>query len=185
MRESGLRGDLEAQVQVNDRQQTHPAGGKERVLERRFEVAEPNRAWVSGITHIRTAQGWLYLAVVLGLCSRRVVGWSMALTMPAGLVMPALTRALPQRRPAPGRLRHSDRDSQYASDQCQALLKRHHMVCSMSRNGNCWDNAVMERFFLNLKRARAWQRQYANHDEARRDINQYIVAFYHSVRLHS
>jgi putative transposase len=154
----------------------------------------PNRAWVSDITYIRTAQGWLYLAVVLDLYSRKVVGWSMAPTMPAGLVMSAQTIALQQRRPALGLVLHSDRGSQYASDEYQDLLRQHHVVCSMSRKGNCWDNSLMERFFLslkmerfflNLKMERVWQLQYANHDEARRDINQYIVGFYNAVRLHS
>lgn len=155
------------------------------VLERRFDVCEPNRAWVSDISYIRTAQGWLYLAVVLELYSRKVIGWSMAPTMPAELVMSALNMALQQRRPAPGLILHSDRGSQYASAEYQALLKQHHVVCSMSRKGNCWDNSVMERFFLNLKMERVWRRRYANHDEARRDINQYIVGFYNPVRLHS
>jgi transposase InsO family protein len=109
----------------------------------------------------------------------------MAPNMPATLVKSALAMALQQRRPQPGLILHSDRGSQYASDEYQALLTRHHVVCSMSRKGNCWDNAVMERFFLNLKMERVWRRQYANHNEARRDINQYIVGFYNAVRLHS
>ncbi|RDK06399.1 IS3 family transposase [Cupriavidus lacunae] len=124
-------------------------------------------------------------AVVLDLHSCKVVGWSMAPTMPAGLVMAALALALQQRQPAPELVLHSDRGSQYASDEYQALLKQHHVVCSMRRKGNCWDNSVMERFFLNLRMERMWQRQYANHDEARRDITQYIVGFYNPVRLHS
>ncbi|CAH2794275.1 MAG: Transposase, IS3/IS911 family, partial [uncultured Caballeronia sp.] len=95
------------------------------------------------------------------------------------------TDTLQQRRPAPGLVPHSDRGSQYASDEYQALLKQQHVVCSMSRKGNCWDNSAMERFFLNLKMERVWQRQYANHDEARRDIDQYIVGFHNAVRLHS
>jgi putative transposase len=155
------------------------------VLERRFEVDEPDRAWVSDITYIRTAQGWLYLAVVLDLYSRKVVGWSMAPTMSAGLVIAALQMALQQRCPPPGLLLHSDRGSQYASEPYQAVLRQYQVVCSMSRKGNCWDNAVMERFFLNLKMERVWQRQYANHGEARRDITQYIAGFYNCVRLHS
>ncbi|AQV96663.1 transposase [Cupriavidus necator] len=184
MRETGLRARWKRKfVSTTDSRHTLPVA--ENVLDRQFDVAEPNRAWVSDITYIRTAQGWLYLAVVLDLYSRRVVGWSMAPTMPAGLVMSALTMALQQRRPEPGLVLHSDRGSQYASDEYQALLKQHHVVCSMSRKGNCWDNSVMERFFLNLKMERVWQRQYANHDEARRDINQYIIAFYNPVRLHS
>lgn len=184
MREAGLRTTWKRKfVSTTDSKHTLPVAGN--VLDRQFDVAGPNRAWVSDITYIRTAQGWLYLAVVLDLYSRKVVGWSMAPAMPAGLVISALTMALQQRGPAPGLVLHSDRGSQYASDEYQALLKRHHVVCSMSRKGNCWDNSVMERFFLNLKMERVWQRQYANRDEARRDITQYIVGFYNPVRLHS
>jgi len=184
MREAGLRARWKRKfVSTTDSRHTLPVA--ENLLGRQFDVSEPNRAWVSDITYIRTAQGWLYLAVVLDLYSRKVVGWSMAPSMPATLVMSALAMALQQRRPAPGLLLHSDRGSQYASDEYQALLRRHHVICSMSRKGNCWDNAVMERFFLNLKMERVWQRQYANHNEARRDINQYIVGFYNAVRLHS
>ncbi|SPS02535.1 conserved hypothetical protein [Cupriavidus taiwanensis] len=184
MREADLRARWKRKfVSTTDSRHTLPVAAN--VLDRQFDVAEPNRAWVSDITYIRTAQGWLYLAVVLDLYSRKVVGWSMAPTMQAGRVMSALTMALQQRRPAPGLVLHSDRGSQYASDEYQALLRHHHVVCSMSRKGNCWDNAVMERFFLNLKMERVWQRQYANHDEARRDITQYIVGFYNPVRLHS
>jgi transposase InsO family protein len=154
----------------------------------------PRRFVILSITSgIRTAQGWLYLAVVLDLYSRKVVGWSMAPTMPAGLVISALSMALQQRRPlwtiaTPPQLkvlRRPVESAQYASVEYQALLKQHHVVCSMSRKGNCWDNAVMERFFLNLKMERVWRRRYANYDEARNDINQYIVGFYNPVRLHS
>ena len=184
MREAGLRASWKRKfVSTTDSKHTLPVA--ENVLDRQFDVTQPNRAWVSDITYIRTAQGWLYLAVVLDLYSRKVVGWSMAPTMPAGLVISALSMALQQRRPPPGLVLHSDRGSQYASVEYQALLKQHHVVCSMSRKGNCWDNAVMERFFLNLKMERVWQRRYANHDEARSDINQYIVGFYNPVRLHS
>ncbi len=184
MREMDLRTNWKRKfVSTTDSRHTLPVA--ENVLDRQFEVAQPNLAWVSDITYIRTAQGWLYLAVVLDLYSRKVVGWAMAPTMPAGLVVSALDQALQQRRPAPGLILHSDRGSQYASDEYQALLKQHRVVCSMSRKGNCWDNSVMERFFLNLKMERVWQSQYANHDEARRDINHYIVAFYNPVRLHS
>lgn len=105
--------------------------------------------------------------------------------MPAALVVSALEMALQQRRPAPGLVLHSDRGSQYASAEYQAVLARHSIICSMSRKGDCWDNAVAERFFLNLKMERVWQRRYANHDEAQRDIVQYIVGFYNPVRLHS
>jgi putative transposase len=142
-------------------------------------------AYASDITYVRTGAGWLYLAVVLDLFSRKVVGWAMAPTMPAGLDCDALRVAIQQRRPPPGLIVHSDRGSQYASDQYQTLLARHGFVRSMSRKGNCWDNAVTERFFLNLKMERVWQRNYANHAEAKCDIAAYIVGFYNSRRLHS
>lgn len=145
----------------------------------------PNVAYASDITYIRTGAGWLYLAVVLDLFSRKVVGWAMAPSMPASLVCDALRIAIQQRRPPPGLIVHSDRGSQYASDQYQALLAEHGFVCSMSRKGNCWDNAVTERFFLNLKMERVWQRNYANHAEAKCDIAAYIVEFYNTQRLHS
>lgn len=155
------------------------------VLARRFNPSGPNQAWVSDITYIRTRSGWLYLAVVLDLYARKVVGWAMAPTMHAELVCAALQLAIAQRQPTPGLIVHSDRGSQYASALHQALLARHSLVGSMSRKGNCWDNAVMERFFLSLKTERVWQRDYANHAEAMTDIADYIVGFYNSVRLHS
>lgn len=157
----------------------------ENVLDRRFEPPAVNTAWVSDITYIRTQSGWLYLAVVMDLFSRKVVGWAMAPSMPAGLVCSALQMAITQRQPPPGLVVHSDRGSQYASDAHRALLARHGIVGSMSRKGNCWDNAVMERFFLNLKMERIWQRNYANHAEAMQDVTDYIIGFYNNVRLHS
>jgi len=155
------------------------------VLNRQFNPALPNQAWVADITYIRTRSGWLYLAVVLDLFARKVVGWAMAPDMQAGLVCRALQLAITQRQPAPGLIVHTDRGSQYASAAHQAVLAKYGLVGSMSRKGNCWDNAVMERFFLNLKMERVWQRDYANHDEATTDIADYIVCFYNSVRLHS
>ncbi|MCE3605058.1 IS3 family transposase, partial [Massilia sp. P8910] len=155
------------------------------VLNRQFNPVAPNTAYVSDITYIRTGSGWLYLAIVLDLYARRVVGWAMAPSMPAKLVCDALNMAIQQRRPAPGLIVHSDRGSQYASELYQDLLAKHGFVCSMSRKGNCWDNAVAERFFLNLKMERVWQRQYANHTEARNDIADYIVTFYNCERLNS
>lgn len=155
------------------------------VLNRQFNPPAPNLAYVSDITYIRTGAGWLYLAVVLDLYARKVVGWAMAPSMPAKLVCDALSMAIQQRQPAPGLIVHSDRGSQYASELYQDLLSQHGFVCSMSRKGNCWDNAVAERFFLNLKMERVWQRQYANHAEARADITDYIVGFYNCKRINS
>ena len=155
------------------------------VLNRQFNPPAPNMAYVSDITYIRTGAGWLYLAVVLDLYARKVVGWAMAPSMPAKLVCDALSMAIQQRQPAPGLIVHSDRGSQYASESYQDLLADHGFVCSMSRKGNCWDNAVAERFFLNLKMERVWQRQYANHTEAKADITDYIVGFYNCKRINS
>ena len=157
----------------------------ENVLNRQFEPEAVNTAWVADITYIRTRSGWLYLAVVLDLFSRKIVGWSMAPNMPAELVCSAMQLAVVQRQPPPGLIAHSDRGSQYASASYRALLARNDMQQSMSRKGNCWDNSVMERFFLSLKMERVWRRDYANHAEAIRDITEYIVGFYNNERLHS
>jgi putative transposase len=157
----------------------------ENVLDRQFTPATANQAWVSEITYIRTGSGWLYLAAVLDLYSRKVVGWAIAPTMPADLVCTALQMALCQRQPSPGLIVHSDRGSHYASQDYRNLLGRHGLIGSMSRKGNYGDNAVMERFFLNLKMERVWQRDYANHHEAINDVTDYIVGFYNSQRLHS
>ncbi|EIM00476.1 transposase [Rhodanobacter thiooxydans LCS2] len=155
------------------------------VLDRQFQPAAVDRAWAADITYIRTRSGWLYLAAVIDLFSRKIVGWAMAPSMPAELVCAALQMAIAARQPQPGLLMHSDRGSQYASEAHRSLLAEHGLVASMSRKGNCWDNAVMERFFLNLKMERVWQRNYANHAEAVNDITDYLVNFYNPIRLHS
>ncbi len=155
------------------------------LLDRQFNPPSGNKAWVADITYIRTRSGWLYLAVVMDLYSRKIVGWAMAPHMRAELVCSAMQLAIAQRQPEPGLIAHSDRGSQYAGTEYQALLARHGMQCSMSRKGNCWDNAVMERFFLNLKMERVWRKNYANHGEAIKDITDYIVRFYNEGRLHS
>ncbi|QBG85051.1 IS3 family transposase [Xanthomonas oryzae] len=155
------------------------------LLDRRFNPSAPDHAWVADITSIRTERGWLYLAAVLDLYSRKIVGWAMAPNMPAELVCTALQMAIALRQPKPGLIVHTDRGSQYASQAHRNLLAKHKLVASMSRKGNCWDNAVMERFFLNLKMERAWQRRYANHNAAIADITHYIVGFYNTHRLHS
>ena len=157
----------------------------ENLLDRQFNPATANASWVADITYIRTRRGWLYLAAVMDLFSRKIIGWAMAPTMPAELACSALQMAIAQRNPPPGLIVHSDRGVQYASESYRALLTRHGLRASMSRKGNCWDNAVMERFFLNLKMERVWQRDYANAAEAIRDVADYIVTFYNNVRLHS
>ena len=155
------------------------------VLARQFYRPLPNQAWVCDITYLRTRSGWLYLAAVLDLHSRKIVGWAMAPEMPAALVCAALQMAIVQRNPAAGLVVHSDRGTQYASAEYQELLTKYGLIGSMSRKGNCWDNAVMERFFLNLKMERVWQKDYANHSEAMADVADYIVGFYNCERLHS
>lgn len=184
MRANGLRPVWKRKF-VNTTNSKHNLPVAPNLLDRQFNVAQPDQAWVTDITYIRTRQGWLYLAVVMDLYARKIVGWAMAPTMPTKLVTSALQMALQQRCPPPGLILHSDRGSQYASQAYQSLLAQHGIHCSMSRLGNCWDNAVMERFFLNLKMERVWQRDYANHAEAQKDIVHYIVGFYNNVRLHS
>ena len=184
MRLNGLRPVWRRKF-VHTTDSKHALAVSPNVLSRQFEQAMPNQVWVADITYIRTRSGWLYLAAVLDLHSRKIVGWAMAPCMPAGLVCAALQMAIVQTNPAPGLIIHSDRGTQYASGEHQALLKKHGLVGSMSRKGNCWDNAVIERFFLNLKMERVWQKDYANHAEATNDIADYIVGFYNSIRLHS
>ena len=184
IRANGLRSTWKRKF-VHTTDSKHDLPVAENVLNRQFEPEAVNTAWVADITYIRTRSGWLYLAVVLDLFSRKIVGWSMAPNMPAELVCSAMQLAVVQRQPPPGLIAHSDRGSQYASASYRALLARNDMQQSMSRKGNCWDNSVMERFFLSLKMERVWRRDYANHAEAIRDITEYIVGFYNNERLHS
>jgi putative transposase len=155
------------------------------LLGRQFFSDSPNQVWVSDMTYIWTDEGWLYLAVVLDLFSRGVVGWSMSSRINRELALDALDMAVRRRNPMPGLIHHSDRGSQYASGDYQRALESSGMLCSMSRKGDCWDNAVAESFFATLKRERVFHRRYRTRNEARRDIFQYIEVFYNRVRLHS
>lgn len=184
MRERGLRPVWRRRFVVTT-QRDERAMVADNHLDRQFAPAAPDQAWATDITYIPTATGWSYLAVVLDLYSRKVVGWAIDRQMPASLTCAALRMALAQRQPPPGLLLHSDQGCQYTSDAWWRLLKDHEIQASMSRRGNCWDNAVVERFFLSLKTERVWQRRYANHGEAQRDIADYIVGFYNTVRIHS
>jgi putative transposase len=154
-------------------------------LERQFTVTQPNQAYVGDITYIYTQEGWLYLAVVIDLYSRQVVGWSMAEHMRAKLVNDALLMAVWKRKPGKGLIWHTDRGSQYASDSHRALLKEHGITQSMSRKGNCWDNAVSESFFHTLKTELVHHQHYQTRAEAKQDIFEYIEVFYNRERLHS
>lgn len=155
------------------------------LLNREFDVAELDRVYAGDVTYIWTRQGWLYLAVVIDLCSRKVVGWSMSSRMKAQLVCDALQMVSWRRRPQAGLVHHSDRGSQYASKVFRRLLKAHGIKGSMSRKGDCWDNAVVESFFGTLKQERVQWRNYQTRYEAQQDILEYISMFYNAERLHS
>ena len=155
------------------------------LVQRQFDVLEADQVYVADITYIWTQEGWLYLAVVIDLYSRKVVGWSMGSRMKAQLVCDALTMAIWQRKPKTGLIHHSDRGSQYASKAFRKLLKVHEMNGSMSAKGDCWDNAVAESFFGSLKQERIHWRNYQTRYEAQQDILNYISMFYNSYRLHS
>lgn len=182
----------EANVQVKHRKKykvttnsNHKQPVFDNVLNRQFDVDRPDQVYVGDITYLWTQEGWLYLAVVIDLYSRKVVGWSMGSRMKAQLVCDALRMAIWQRRPGDGLIVHSDRGSQYASKDYRRLLKAHGFVGSMSRKGDCWDNAVAESFFGSLKQERVHWRNYQTRLEAQQDVLNYISMFYNSHRLHS
>ena len=155
------------------------------VLERQFEAPQPNRKWVADFTYLWTAEGWLYLAAVLDLFSRKVVGWSMSSEMSAQLVLDALMMAIWRRGKPIELLHHSDQGSQYTSEDFQRLLADQNIECSMSRRGDCWDNAAMESFFSTLKTERTSRKRYRTRDEARADVFDFIERFYNPRRRHS
>ncbi len=155
------------------------------LLARRFAVAQPNFGWVADITYLWTLEGWLYLAVILDLFSRRVVGWSMSERLEKQLALDALSTALAERQPRGGLIHHSDRGSQYASHEYQELLARHALQSSMSRRANCWDNAVAESFFATLKLELVYQTRWSTRAQARSEVFEYIEIFYNRQRRHS
>ena len=184
MREQGLRAREKRRFQrTTDSQHGLPVAPN--VLDRQFTVATPNTAWVSDITYLWTREGWLYLVVILDLFSRRVVGWALHDRITRQLALDALTMALRHRQPRPGLVHHSDRGSQYASGDYQAVLEASGVVCSMSRRGNCWDNAVAESFFSTLKIELAHDADWTTHAEARADVAEYLEIFYNTQRRHS
>ena len=174
-------------------QQRHPVTTDSRhrhavapnLLARQFDVAQPDQGWAGAITYLWTAEGWLYLAVLLDLYARKVVGWAMSQHVDAALVQEALRMALGRRQPAAGLLHHSDRGSQYTCQASQGLLAHAGVRCSMSRKGDCFSKAVAERFFGSLKQEWTAHCQYATRQEARADVIDYIERFYNSTRQHS
>jgi transposase InsO family protein len=163
----------------------HAMAVADNLLNRDFTAASPNQKWAADITYIPTKQGWLYLAAVMDLYSRRIIGWATSEHIDSALVLSAMKMALSQRRPHAGLLHHSDRGSQYASDNFQDLLDDNGIVCSMSRKGDCWDNACMESFFGSLKMEWVRDKNYSSFEEAKKDIFKYVETFYNSRRRHA
>jgi putative transposase len=184
MRDNDIRAKT-ARKFKNTTDSNHALPVAENLLDRQFDPEAPNERWVADITYIWTDEGWLYLAAVEDLFSRAVVGWSMGDAMTSRLVVDALEMAVRRRLPGEGLLAHSDRGSQYASAHYQRLLARHGIACSMSRRGDCWDNAPMESFFASLKKELVHHERYATRAQARASIFEYIEAFYNPTRRHS
>ena len=184
MRENGIKARQKKKFKATtDSNHSHPVAPN--LLERDFEAREPNRRWLADITYIPTGEGWLYLAAVLDLHSRLIVGWSLSSRMSRAVALDALHMAVGRRRPGPGLIHHSDRGSQYASSEYREALRSHGMLCSMSRTGDCWDNAPMESWFHTLKTELVNHRPYRTRQEARSDIFWFIEVFYNRSRRHS
>jgi putative transposase len=184
MRARGLQGRQKRRfVRTTDSRHAHPIAPN--VLQRQFDAAAPNQAWVGDVTYVPTAQGWLYLAVLLDLFSRRVVGWATSDSNDRELALAALRQALGERRPNAGLIHHTDRGSPYASDDYRALLVRSGVIASMSATGDCFDNAVAESFFASLKAEWIDHQDYESHPAAVASIADYIDGFYNPARRHS
>ena len=184
MRASGLQARRKRRFRATtDSRHAHPVAPN--LLEQRFEATRADEIWLADITYVPTAEGWLYLAVILDLFTRQVVGWAMDREMPQALTLRALMMALARRRPLPGLIHHSDRGSQYAATAYQNALRAHGIRCSMSRKANCFDNAPAESFFGTLKTELVHQQHYATRAAARRAIFEYMEVFYNRQRRHS
>jgi transposase InsO family protein len=176
---------MKQKFKVNTTDSNHNSPIAENVLDRNFTVSAANNVYVGDITYIHTQEGWLYLATVIDLFSRKIVGWSMSEHMKVSLVNDALLMALNTRKPSKGLIWHTDRGSQYASTDHRALLAEHGIIQSMSRKGNCWDNAVAESFFHSLKTELVYHENYETRAQANQSIFEYIEVFYNRMRLHS
>lgn len=184
MRVNGIRAKMKRQFKVTT-DSRHRLPVAPNLLDRQFTIDRPNAVWVSDISYVWTDEGWLYLAGVLDLYSRMIVGWSMNNRVNSQLTVAALTQAIARRHVPPGLLHHSDRGSQYAAGEYQKLLSEHDMTASMSRKGNCYDNAVMESFFGTLKTELIFFERFATREEAKAKIFEYIEVFYNRQRRHS
>ena len=184
MRENGIRARHKRRYKVTT-DSKHGMPVAENLLDRQFTPTTPNQVWTSDITYLWTDEGWLYLAIVLDLFNREVIGWSIKTRMTADLATDALLMARFRRRPTPGVMHHSDRGSQYASHAFQAKLKEYGMTCSISRKGNCWDNAPTESWFNSFKNERVHGVRFATHAEMKAATFEYIEIFYNRKRQHS
>ena len=184
MREQGLRARPKRRF-CKTTNSEHEWKTPKNLLGRNFEVPEPDRVWAGDVTYLRTCEGWLYLAVLLDLYSRKVIGWSFSTRNDEALTLAALKMALDQRQPAPGLIHHSDQGTTYASNTYQDVLVQNGIIASMSRKGNCWDNAVVESFFSTLDFECGNQQAFSSREAARREVTEYILGFYNPTRLHS
>jgi putative transposase len=185
MRDNGIRAKTARKSRCKATDSGHALPVAANVLARQFDPSGPNEAWVADITYVPTGEGWLYIAIVEDLFSRKVVGWSMADHMESRLVVDALEMAVQRRLPGEGLVAHSDRGSQYASDHYQRLLGKHGIECSMSGVGQCWDNAPAESFFATRKKEKVQDEDNHTRDEARASLFEFIEVFYNNQRLHS
>jgi len=185
MYQQGIRSKAQKRFTPKTTDSRHSNPVAQNTLDRNFQVDQPNKVWAADITYIATAQGWLYLAIVMDLCTRRIVGWATADHLRTGLATAALRMALSHTHPFPGVLHHSDRGTQYASQEYRELLTNHDLKASMSGVGNCYDNAVVESFFSTLKRELVYHSKYQSHEEAAQSLFEYIEVFYNRRRRHS
>jgi putative transposase len=185
MRQHGIRAAASRRFRPVTTDSRHGLPVAPNLLEQRFVASAPNQVWLADLTYVPTGEGWLYLAAVLDLATRKIVGWAMRDHLRTELAAAALVMATQRQRPAPGLVHHSDRGSQYAAGQYRQLLAKAGMKASMSRTGNCYDNAPMESFFHTLKVELVHQRRWATRDEARRDLFSYVEGYYNRQRMHS
>lgn len=184
MRERGIRAKMHRKFKATT-DSKHRLPVAKNVVKRNFSADAPNKLWCTDITYLSTSEGWLYLAAIIDVFTRKIVGWSMRDSLAEALVLDALEMAIQRQRPGEGLVHHSDRGSQYASYEYQNRLKHYGMVASMSRKGQCWDNALMESFFHTLKTEHVYHERFRTKDHARRSVFEWIEVFYNRQRIHS